>query len=152
MNQNEFCSVQSVSDVSAPPGFGILGDPSPPGFEGIAAQNGNIYEEGLARSDRAATVVGKRMTRSQVKKARPQVSRGQSNVVKTRAGKKSVEDSPIGRLSTDTTESMKQLAEDALALGELLGVKVISHKANAVKRITDSLKANRGTGSMKARR
>ena len=57
-----------------------------------------------------------------------------------------------GRLSTDTTESMKQLAEDALAMGELLGVKVISHKANAVKRITDSLKANRGAGSMKDRR
>jgi len=47
---------------------------------------------------------------------------------------------------------MKQLAEDALAMGELLGVKVISHKANAVKRITDSLKANRGAGSMKDRR
>ena len=62
MNQNEFCSVQSVSDMSVPPGFGIVGDPSPSGFEGSAAQNDNIYEEGLARSDRAVTVVGTRMT------------------------------------------------------------------------------------------
>ena len=66
-------------------------------------------------------------------------------MVKTRAGKKSVKDSHIGSLSTDTTESMKKLAEEALVVGELLGVKVISHKAKAVKRITDSIKANRGT-------
>ena len=46
---------------------------------------------------------------------------------------------------------MIQLAEEALAVGELLGVKVTSHKDNAVKRITDTLKSSRVTRSMKAR-
>ena len=61
-----------------------------------------------------------------------------------------VEDSPPGRRSMETTESMKQLAEEALEVGEILGVKVISHKANAVKRITDSLKSHRVARSMRA--
>jgi len=56
-----------------------------------------------------------------------------------------VEDSQLNR-----TESMKQLAEEALKVGELLGVKVISHRANAVKRITDSIKANRATSLARA--
>ena len=50
----------------------------------------------------------------------------------------------------ETTESMKLLAEEALEVGEILGVKVISHKANALKRITDSLKSNRVARSMRA--
>jgi len=133
----------SASDVSAPPGFGIEGDTSPPGFEGFAVRNDNISEEDLARSERVYTGGGRRITRSQVKKARTQASRGQSNVVKV--GRKSVKDSHIGRKSTDTSESMKKIAEEALAVGELLGIRVISHKANAVKRITDSIKAKRGT-------
>uniref|UniRef100_A0A7C9D2S7 Uncharacterized protein n=2 Tax=Opuntia streptacantha TaxID=393608 RepID=A0A7C9D2S7_OPUST len=55
---------------------------------------------------------------------------------------KYVEDSHCSRQSIESTESMKQLAEEALKVGELLGVKVISHRANAVKRITESLKTN----------
>jgi len=64
VNQNEFCLVQSESEVSAPPGFGIVGVSSPSGFEGSAAQNGNTFEKGMVRSDHTAPVVGKRMTRS----------------------------------------------------------------------------------------
>ena len=52
--------------------------------------------------------------------------------------------------SMETTESMIQLAEEALAVGELLGVKVISQKENAIKRITGTLKSSRVTRSMKA--
>jgi len=152
VNQNEFGPVQPGSEVSAPPGFDIEEGSAPPGFEGSAAQNVTMNEKGLASREHPAPVVGKRMTRSQTKKTRTQVSKGQSTVVRTRAGKNNVKDSPIGRLSTDTTESMKQLAEDALSVGEMLGIKVISHRANAVKRITDSLKANRGTSGMRGHR
>jgi len=151
VNQIVPCPVQSGSVVSVPPGFGIQGDSSPPDFEGSTAQVSSVFGKGLAKRKHTAPVVAKRMTRSQVKKTKTQVSRRQSNTVRTRAGKLNVEVSPTGRLSIDTTESMKKLAEKALAVGELLGVKVISHKANAVKRITDSLKVNRGTGSSQAR-
>ena len=60
-------------------------------------------------------------------------------------------DSPVGRQSIETTESMFKLAEEALQMGDLLGVKVIGHRDNAVKRITDTLKSSRVTRSMKAR-
>ena len=53
--------------------------------------------------------------------------------------------------SIETTESMIQQAEEALAVGELLGIKVTSHRENAIKRITDTLKSSRVTRSMKAR-
>jgi len=46
---------------------------------------------------------------------------------------------------------MFKLAEDALKMGDLLGVKVIRHKANAVKRITDTLKTSRVTRSKQVR-
>jgi len=86
-----------------------------------------------------------------MKKGKKQVIRSPNNVARTNAEKNCVDGSPFGRQSIETTESMIKLAEEALAVGELLGVKVISHKANVVKRITDSLKSNRVTRSMRAR-
>ena len=42
--------------------------------------------------------------------------------------------------SQDTTESMRKLAVEALEIGDILGVKVISKEENAKRRIIDSLK------------
>ena len=42
-----------------------------------------------------------------------------------------------------TTESMLKVANDALDIGELLGLKVIGNKENALKRITCSLKTQK---------
>ena len=47
------------------------------------------------------------------------------------------------RTSIETTGSMRREAEEALRVGEMLGIKVVRHRENAVKRITSTLKANR---------
>ena len=44
---------------------------------------------------------------------------------------------------------MKKLAEEALRVGEMLGIKVISHRANAIKGITGSIKAKSKNQSYK---
>ena len=47
------------------------------------------------------------------------------------------------RSSQVTTESMRKLAEESLAIGEILGMKIIARKKEAIRRITDSLKVER---------
>ena len=42
--------------------------------------------------------------------------------------------------SAKTTESMRKLANEALAIGEVLGIKVIDKRENAIRSITCSLK------------
>ena len=42
-----------------------------------------------------------------------------------------------------TTESMRKLAEESLAIGEILGLKIIAGKKEAIRRITDSLKVEK---------
>jgi len=83
----------------------------PPGFEKFA----NIQmRQNSTHPKRQKQTVERRMTRSQMK---------------------------VGKSSSQvTTESMRKLAEEALAIGEILGSKVISRKKEAIKGITDSLK------------
>ena len=50
---------------------------------------------------------------------------------------------PQSNKSSKTTESMAKLALESLAIGELLGVKVIGKKDVALKRITSGLKKER---------
>uniref|UniRef100_A0A7C8Z7S8 Uncharacterized protein n=1 Tax=Opuntia streptacantha TaxID=393608 RepID=A0A7C8Z7S8_OPUST len=45
--------------------------------------------------------------------------------------------------SQDTTESMRKLAEEALKIGNILGIKVVSKVENAKRIITDSLKEDK---------
>jgi len=45
--------------------------------------------------------------------------------------------------SGKTTESMMKIANEALEIGEVLGIKVIGNRENALKRITSSLKNKR---------
>jgi len=45
--------------------------------------------------------------------------------------------------STYTSDSIRKIAEEALHIGELLGVKVVQHKQGAVSRITETLKKSR---------
>jgi len=45
--------------------------------------------------------------------------------------------------SAETTESMMKMASEAVEMGEVLGIKVIGNRENALKRITSSLKTKR---------
>ena len=118
-------------------------DSVPPGFEGYAVPKGIAGMKGKGKSRYANPEESSRITRSQLRKARMKET-GRNNTGRDNTGTSS---NRWGRQSIETTESMKKQAEEALRVGELLGVKVISHRANAVKRITDSLKANRATRS-----
>ena len=142
VNQGNSCSVQLTKDASIPPGFCVEKDLAPPGFERPVAASVNGGGKELL-NERQRTPAESRVTRSQLKKTMAQESRKQ----RTSANRKQ-----RTVASVETTDSMKQLAEEALKVGELLGVKVISHKANAIKRITDSLKANNGACSTRNRR
>ena len=86
-------------------------------------------------------LVGSRVTRSQMRKAKTQATVKHSAVKKRGDGIKNVKVKHCDRQSIESTESMKKLAEEAFRVGEILGIKVISHRANAVKGITDSIKA-----------
>jgi len=123
VNQSKAPLAQSESDVS-----------SPPGFEGRAIKKGLIKRMGKAKRRHTNSGEGIRVTRSQSRKARTLISGHHS---------------PCRRESIESTESMRQLAEEAIKVGELLGVKVISHRANVVKGITGSIKASRATSRVR---
>jgi len=125
VNQSDPDQAQLDSVGSAPPGFGKVKSQAPPGLFGSSPLSVNPSSMAKASPSPKGTPVVSRASKSQKKQGR----------------KKSME----------TTESMIQVAEEALAVGELLGVKVISQKENAIKRITDTLKSSRVTRSMKAR-
>uniref|UniRef100_A0A7C9ESH6 Uncharacterized protein n=1 Tax=Opuntia streptacantha TaxID=393608 RepID=A0A7C9ESH6_OPUST len=152
VNQGEHCSAQQSSGTSVLPDFSHGKDHAPPGFERqvAACDNGDGNE---MAEDRQRNSAGRRVTRSQSKKSVAQASRKQRTSGRKISKKKNEQDF-TGRKSVDsveTTESMKQLAEEALRVGEILGIKVIKHKANAIKGLTDSIKAKSGACSTRAR-
>ena len=151
VNQHETDSAFRGSEVSAPPGFVTRVNQAPLGFVGPTSPDASIDSAVKANRGSKAPLVGHRVTRSQMKKGKKQLARKPNKEVRTKSELEYVDGSPRGRKSIETTESMIKEAEKALEVGELLGIKVISHKANAIKRITDSLKSNRGTSSRRAR-
>ena len=94
-----------------------------------------------AKGPHVDSLAGSRVTRSQMRKAKTQATVKHSVVKKRGDGIKNVKVKHCDRQSIESTESMKKLAEEALRVGEMLGIKVISHRATAVKGITGSIKA-----------
>ena len=153
VNQCEPYHAPLESDGSTPPGFGRERITAPPGFEVIALPTVSPVRKIKATNERNGPAAVKRVTRSQVKKGRVQIRRSQANLDRIKSSsttwpdKKGVDESLLDRQSVETTDSMIEIAEQALEIGKLLGVEVVSHKANAVKRITSSLKSNGGSRS-----
>jgi len=83
----------------------------------------------------------KRVTRSQSKQGRGPVSKRQS-ILNHSAGKGRMEGILSEGDSAHTTESLRNLANEALAISEVLGIKVIDKRENAIRSITRSLKNN----------
>ena len=121
----------------------------PPGFENSATKTGYAKQKGKSTSRKGKSGEVKRFTRNQLRRkialnggfTRSQLRKkvALNGGVRTKA-----KSELLGRRnSIETTDTMKQTAEEALQVGELLGVKVISHPENAIKRITDTLKASR---------
>jgi len=85
----------------------------------------------------------KRVTRSQTKQCKESMVRSKRASTRRLPSKGGRDESPQVSESAETTVSMLKLAEEALEVVEMLGVKVIANKENAVKRITQSLKSER---------
>ena len=134
-----------------PPGFEPNLSPScvnreetsiPPGFEGstqlIASKN-----QGRSAVKRHIDSFNKRVTRSQSKIIKNAMTRRMSTPKRRGSGPGGKEGSPFANGLADTTESIRKLAKESLEVGELLGVKVVANRENAIRRITESLKKAR---------
>jgi len=106
----------------------------PPGFESTATKTGCAEQKGKSASRKGKPGEVTRFTRSQLRKKSAQNEGARTKEKRELHGR---------RNSVETTDSMKKSAEEALQVGELIGVKIISHRDNAIKRITDTLKASR---------
>jgi len=85
----------------------------------------------------------KMVTRSQSKKCKEMAGRSKIILKSNVSGVGGKEGSPLESTSVNTTESVRKLAEESIELGELLGLKVVANKEDAIKRITESLKKAR---------
>jgi len=83
------------------------------------------------------------MTRSQVKQSKKNEAPNISTLDKMASRRKGGEGSPQGGDSASTSESILRLARESIEIGNILGLKVISNEAKAIKRITESIKSNR---------
>jgi len=107
---------------------------APPGFEGQLLKSAGVARKRKGRCSKGITKEEKRVTRSQMRKSRARTVGYRNRLVKSAIKR---------RTSIETTGSMRREAEEALRVGEMLGIKVVRHRENAVKRITSTLKANR---------
>jgi len=114
----------------------------PPAFEDITKRRARSGQ----RSCKSKTHIDssrKRVTRIQSKKCKAMVGRRKLTPDNNVSGVGGKEDSPLQSESLNTTASVRKLAEESIEIGELLGLKVVVNKENAIKRITDSLKKAR---------
>jgi len=130
------------------PGFDSLsnskggGDSTHLGIDGSNPTDALLCQEGKLNKQ-VQVQSTKRVTRSHTKQRKEAVLRKGSINTKCISGKAQKKDSPNGGDSAKTTESMLKIANEALEFGEMLGLRVISKRENAVKRITRSLKSKR---------
>jgi len=118
----------------------------PPGFEGIIPTKVSSDKKGSALK-RHIDLIERRVTRSKTKQSKELAGRSRSNLVRNVSVKEGKEYSPQESDPEKTIDSMRKLAEESLKVGEMLGIKVIANKENAVKRITQTLKISRASRS-----
>ena len=156
--QREGESLDEQYDKDAPPGFehitishlpttplSNLQDQDsetthPPGFENLEALTplqGHDVAVGQPKID------NRRVTRSQSRKIIAVGIRCQTGAIRTSSGDHSDARRDKPTTSIDTTESIAKMAEKALEIGNMVGLKIIDKKEVALKRIKSSLKKER---------
>jgi len=98
-----------------------------------------ILTEGLGENDNAESPPG--FEKSRTAKLSKQTPKSQQHTVERRMTRSRMQMEKSS--SQVTTESMRKLAEESLAIGEILGMKITAGKKEAIRRITDSLKVER---------
>ena len=151
LGRDEMQNEQSMDSLAYPPGFEPnlslvveksgevsfpLGFKEPNTEEVRSGRKGNTHK-------RHNDQIGMRLTRSQTKQRTMPVTKSRRNVNRRGSSRGGKEGSPFENESPKTTDSIRKIAEEALEMVELLGIKVIANKENAVKRITQSLKSER---------
>ena len=141
---SELPNVPQVSELSIPPGFGNAEVAAPPGFEVTKEPEASPTPTRKSKvKRRIVDQSSKRLTRSQLKQCKMSEAFDLSTLGRKASSKEAVEDSPQSGDSASTSESIVKIAREALEIGKILGVKVITHDANARKRITSTIKSNR---------
>jgi len=109
-------------ETPPPPGFEDQeqANSHPPGFEYLATNQ--AHQRNLELNNKPDSSA-RRVTRSQVRK----------NALNAK-------ESPQKTKSPETSESMVKLAKEALEIGRILGIKVVTHERAAIRSITASLK------------
>jgi len=144
LDVDEVQSQQASDNLVHPPGFEPCLSPSiansdessiPPGFEVTTKGKVSSVQRGI-NSKSHIDFVRKRVTRSQSKKCKELAGRSKKRLNSNVSGLGGKEGSPLKSKTVNTTESVRKIAEESLVLGELLGLKVVANKENAIKRIT----------------
>jgi len=151
VTQKECCFVQPESDVSTPPGFGNVLVFAQQGVGGSGEMMDNLgSKKSKAKGLHVDLLVGSRVTRSQMRKAKTQATVKHSAVKKRGDGIKNVKVKHCDRQSIESTESMKKLAEEALRVGEMLGIKVIAIELMLLRALQVALRLRAKIGATKA--
>jgi len=135
------------SELSTPPGFStqIIKEGEEalnhPGLEDISTAEESPVRKGKALKNQI-DLSEKRVTRSQSKLNKVSATNSECILNKNVSGVGVRVGSPFGSKSARTTDSIAKLAEEALEVGELLGIKVIANKENALRGSPKALRAN----------
>ena len=145
-------SLNNQSSVMiAPPGFNDQFEEGsgetliPPGFEGLNDSKVCITRKGK-RSKGHLVNSEKRVTRSQVKARREFGDTLQNTLNRRLPGRGGEEVSPRGIGATNNTDSTVKLVKESFEMGELLGIRVIGNKDDAIKNFTQILRSERYSG------
>ena len=128
---NDFAPPQTVLENGVLPSQQLEGELSrPPGFDS---------PEGHGESESVKPPSG--FEKFRTAKPSKQNSKRQHHFVERRMTRSQMK---VGKSSSQvTTESTRKLAEESLAIGEILGIKVIAKEKEAKRRIADSLKVEK---------
>ena len=148
LKSGEVQSKEVENSLDHPPGFEPHLSPTcvnseetsfPPGFEEVSRLKVETVR-GRTNRKRQIVSIGKRVTRSQSKSYKDLETRSKKMLKENGHGLGGKEGNSCANDSVETPESIRKIAEEALEIGELLGLKVVANRGNAVKRITESLK------------
>jgi len=105
----------------------------------LRPKSSTIPTEGLGENDNVESPPG--FEKFRTAKLSKQTPKSQQHSVERRMTRSRMQMEKSS--SQVTTESMRKLAEKSLAIGEILGIKIIAGKKEATRRITDSLKVEK---------
>jgi len=116
-----------------------------PGFEGINAVEGRSTRKGKSKKGRLV-IAERRVTRSQAKVRKEASAFIQNSLNKSKPVIGDKEGSPRDSGDTNNSDSITKLVRESFEVGEMLGVRVIGNKDEAIKNFAERLRSERKSG------